>query len=280
MARSNSTRRYRRRNCRQNFSLHVGSKVRSSTPSNYRPRSTLFQELNVLLGTRHFRTTACHPAANRLVERMHRQLKSAIKYHAIDRWSECLPIVLLGMRAAWREDLEATAAEMIYGESLRLPGEFFAPEASDTRKNSQFVKDLKNHFHSFKPVQGTRDGGKRTFVSKDLNTTSHVFLRHPPPLASLQMTYEGSYRVICRITVSIDRLKPAYVIDDDSATQEDTNQQPKSNTSVHDRHKDSDETQSSSNQTRIGRRVGFLLFDLVQELLLLAFSLPISKIDS
>ena len=86
------------------------------------------------------------------------------------------------------------------------------------------------------------------------------------------MTNDGFYRVIYRkgktfdksvitvitvITVSIDRLKPAYVIDRDSATQEDMNQQPESNMSVRDRDKDSDETPSSSNHTCTGRRVRF-----------------------
>ena len=80
------------------------------------------------------------------------------------------------------------------------------------------MKDLKNHFYSLKPVQGIHHGNKKTVVFEDLNTTSHVFLRHPPPLASLQMTYDGPYYVLRRtgktfdisvkgkiITVSIDR---------------------------------------------------------------------------
>ena len=156
------------------------------------------------------------------------------------------------MRLAWREDFGATAAEMVYGESLRLPGEFLAPKTTGTTTSSQFVKDLKNHFHFLKPVQGTRHGDRKTFVFKDLNMTSHVFLRHSPPLAFLQLTYDRPYRVTRRtgktfdisvkgktITVSIDRLKPAYVINGDAVTQEDTNQQPGSNMSVHDQDKDS-----------------------------------------
>ena len=113
-----------------------GVPLRVNTDQGRQFESLLFHELNSLLDTRHFRTTAYHPAANELVERMHRQLKSAIKCHATDRWTDCLPIVLLSMRAAWREDLGATAAEMAYGKSLRLPGEFLTPETTNTRTNS------------------------------------------------------------------------------------------------------------------------------------------------
>ena len=151
---------------------------------------------------------------------------------------------------------------MVYGELLRLPGELLTPEATDTRTNSQFVKDLKNHFHSLKPVQMTRQGKKKTFVFKVLNTTSHVFLRHPPPLTSFA---DDLQRTLLRPTSH--RQDNRYIlerqnhhsldIDGDSATQEDTNQQPGIDLSVHDQDKVIDEPTSSSNQTRIGRRVRF-----------------------
>ena len=190
---------------------------------------------------------------------MHRQLKSAIKCHATDRWSDCLPIVLLGMRAAWREDFGATTAEMVYGESLRLPGEFLAPKATGTRTSSQFVKET-----------GPRDSSRRQ-ENLCVQGLEHDQPRVPQAsTASLQMTYDRPYRVIRRtgktfdisvkgktITVSIDRVKPSYVINGDAATQEDTNQQPGSNISVHDQDKDSKESTSVSIRTRTGRRVRF-----------------------
>lgn len=81
--------------------------------------------MSSLLGTRHLRTTSYHPAANGLVERFHRQLKAAIKCHADESWTDALPVILLGIRAAFREDLDASVAELVFGESIRLPGEFF-----------------------------------------------------------------------------------------------------------------------------------------------------------
>ncbi|KAI5724764.1 hypothetical protein M8J77_006869 [Diaphorina citri] len=91
--------------------------------------SSLFKELSTLTGSHHLRTTAYHPAANGMVERLHRQLKAAIKCHHTARWTDILPTVLLGIRAAWRDDFKASCAELVYGEPLRLPGEFLASKA-------------------------------------------------------------------------------------------------------------------------------------------------------
>ncbi|GBP16165.1 hypothetical protein EVAR_87670_1 [Eumeta japonica] len=58
-------------------------------------------------------------AYNGLVERFHRQLKTAITCHANEHWTECLPLVLLGVRSAYKDDLKASCAELVY-ETLRL----------------------------------------------------------------------------------------------------------------------------------------------------------------
>ena len=75
------------------------------------------------LGIASISTTAYHPQANGLVERMHRTLKAALKARLNNAaWMDELPLVLLGMRSAWKEGPDSTPAELLYGESLRLPG--------------------------------------------------------------------------------------------------------------------------------------------------------------
>ena len=76
-----------------------------------------------------------------MAERLHRQLKAAIKCHDTSNWVEVLPIVLLGIRSAIKEDLNATAAEMIYGAGIRLLAEFFLP--TNQRANSEVANLLK-----------------------------------------------------------------------------------------------------------------------------------------
>ncbi|GFV94129.1 retrovirus-related Pol polyprotein from transposon 17.6 [Trichonephila clavipes] len=62
--------------------------------------SSLFKALSKLLGVQKCRTTGYHPQANGMIEELHRPLKSAIKCHATERWTEVLPIILLDLRAS------------------------------------------------------------------------------------------------------------------------------------------------------------------------------------
>jgi hypothetical protein len=44
--------------------------------------------------------------------------------HVDQHWTEALPLVLLGIRTTFKADLQASSAELVYGEPLRIPGEF------------------------------------------------------------------------------------------------------------------------------------------------------------
>jgi cleavage and polyadenylation specificity factor subunit 1 len=83
-----------------------------------------FQSLARMCGIQLARTTAHHPAANGLVERFHRTLKAAIMCHANQQCTKALPLVLLGIRTAYKEDLQASVAELVYDEPLRIPASY------------------------------------------------------------------------------------------------------------------------------------------------------------
>ncbi|GBL78576.1 hypothetical protein AVEN_65174-1 [Araneus ventricosus] len=46
-------------------------------------------------------------------------------------WLDALPLVLLGIRTVLREDLNASAMELVYGSSLRLPGQLYKEKRID-----------------------------------------------------------------------------------------------------------------------------------------------------
>ncbi len=115
--------------------------------------SRLWAHLMTLLGVKRSRTTAYHPQANGMVERFHRQLKASLttKLHP-DMWMDALPLVLLGIRSAFKDDISATAAELVYGTTLRLPGEFFVGSSTSSALDpTEYVDRLKSHLTTLRP---------------------------------------------------------------------------------------------------------------------------------
>ena len=54
-------------------------------------------------------------------------------------WMDELPLVLLGLRSVPKEDLGCAPSELVYGTTIRLPGEFFEATKTSTEPN---VSDL------------------------------------------------------------------------------------------------------------------------------------------
>ncbi|GFX21692.1 RT_RNaseH domain-containing protein [Trichonephila clavipes] len=125
--------------------------------------SSLFKALSKLLGVQKCRTTGYHPQANGMIEELHRPLKSAIKCHATERWTEVLPIILLGLRASLKEDILCTPAELVFGSTIRLPGEMFDSSKPDDDVVN-FVSKLKSHMQSLHPKPPKHHGKRPVFI--------------------------------------------------------------------------------------------------------------------
>jgi len=101
--------------------------------------SSLWAPLCSLLNIQHSQTTAYHPQSNGMVQRFHRRLKDSLR----DRWVDHLPWVLLGLRAAAREDYSTTPAQAAFGSPLILPGQLLdSPELPSKDFFEQFSKTL------------------------------------------------------------------------------------------------------------------------------------------
>ncbi|BET01716.1 multicellular organismal development [Nesidiocoris tenuis] len=79
-----------------------------------------------------------------------------------------------------------------------------------------------------RPVPFKHHSTKKVYFHEDLRTSSHVFVRRDAVRRPLQPTYDGPYRVVSRSdktfsiimphgeqTVTVDRLKPAYILSSD-----------------------------------------------------------------
>ncbi|GFY69543.1 uncharacterized protein TNIN_3131 [Trichonephila inaurata madagascariensis] len=141
--------------------------------------------------------------------------------HENESWTRSLPIILLGLRTIWRADFEATPAELLYGEIIRLPCDFF--EDTLFQPQSEFVQTLKATIKYFEPVPFSYYSKQKPFIFKDLKDCSHVFVRTDSVRRNLQPPYHGPYKVINRsdkvftlfikgknVNASIDRLKPCF----------------------------------------------------------------------
>uniref|UniRef100_A0A5S6QNU6 Integrase catalytic domain-containing protein n=1 Tax=Trichuris muris TaxID=70415 RepID=A0A5S6QNU6_TRIMR len=158
-------------------------------------QSSLWRELASTFGIKLARTTAYHPQANGLVERLHRQLKCALTAHAQSSrsWVDALPLVLLGIRCSVKEDLQHAPAELVYGSPLRLPGVYFGD--TGTRNVNEHSDELRAFFSSIRPVPTRGAPASKWFVPKNLETCTHVFLRRDANRPPLSPAYEGPYKM-------------------------------------------------------------------------------------
>ncbi|XP_011884065.1 PREDICTED: uncharacterized protein LOC105571204 [Vollenhovia emeryi] len=159
-----------------------------------------------------------------MIERWHRSLKTAIKCHETQNWVGALPVVLLGLRSSYKEDIKASAAELVYGTTLKLPGEYFAAE-EPTGCPQMFTEKFREYMRATRAVPTAHHIKKKPFIHKELESSTHVFVRVDRRRGPLEQPYEGPFPVITKLndslfkinykgqptTINIDRLKPAFI---------------------------------------------------------------------
>ena len=204
--------------------------VQDSITSDQGPQFTsgLWRELHNVLGCSNKHTTAYHPQSNGIVERFHRSIKAALKARLLGPgWMDELPIVLLGIRSTWKEDLDAAPALLTYGTNLRIPGDFFPSNSAERiSPGSTFVRDLQENFRKLSPLSPVHHGKTKKYLPRDLMSAEQVYVRHDAHRGPLVRPYDGPFKVLYRsdkhfdilrnnksTRVSIDRLKPAYSAD-------------------------------------------------------------------
>uniref|UniRef100_L7LZ63 RNA-directed DNA polymerase n=1 Tax=Rhipicephalus pulchellus TaxID=72859 RepID=L7LZ63_RHIPC len=193
--------------------------------------SALFASVTRLLGTYRIRTTAYHPISNGIVERFHRHLKTSLTATASHSWVEALPFVLLGVRTALKADIGCCSAELVYGTTLRLPGEFFTTSKDENvYANADYAVRLRDIMSKLRAVPPRPPAARSVYVDRELSSCSHVFVRHDAVQRPLRPPYDGPFKVLRRAdkhitidrggrhdVVSLDRVKSAHV-DSDSET--------------------------------------------------------------
>ena len=107
--------------------------------------------------------------------------------------------MLLGLRSAWGENLKSTAAELVYGEPMRIPGESLSEVIQHREQTpTDLVHELKEHFAQLRSTTPLRNETTKTFIFKDLESAVQMFVRRDPFTGTLQSPYEGPFAVAKR----------------------------------------------------------------------------------
>ena len=159
--------------------------------------SHLWAALNKLLGISASTTTAYHPQANGMVERFHRQLKASLKARLSGpNWMDELPLVLLGIRSAWREDIDCSAADLVYGTGLHVPGEFLPQPAVSAPPPTEFLRHLQDTMRKALPTPPEFHGKHPEYKPHNLAATGFVYVRHDAHRGPLQRPYTGPFKIL------------------------------------------------------------------------------------
>lgn len=192
--------------------------------------SKLFTELLAIFGINRMRTTSYYPALNGMVERLHRDIKTALMCQENNQeWIRFLPTVMLGLRTHILLDTDTSSADLVFGKSLRIPGDF-SPFTNEKPNVRTFYNEFRDYMHQLRSVPVTHKTAVKPFLHQDMKTCTHVWLQEKPIKPALTRPYTGPHKVISRNmenqtlyievngtqkTVSLQRVKPAFIIQED-----------------------------------------------------------------
>jgi hypothetical protein len=114
--------------------------------------------------------------------------------HADQQWTEAIPLVLLGIRTAFKEDLQASVAELVLTEPLRISGVLLIPTA-DPIDPAHLITELRQHMarsDQFQQHAKPPQPNSCTATSKNAHTTSSVKTQRPGLWSPLQRPLQGS----------------------------------------------------------------------------------------
>eukprot|EP00794_Sanderia_malayensis_P005012 gene5012-biopygen4078 len=125
-------------------------------------------------------------------------LKSLLKAQPdTTKWTELIPLILLMIRSTIKTDITCSPADLVFGTTLRLPGQFFDTDNSENLDPSSYADRL---CYAMQCLSGVplRTQSTSSHLPADLMKCTHVFVRHDAIRKPLQTPYDGPCRVLDR----------------------------------------------------------------------------------
>ena len=175
-----------------NWISRFGSPALRTTDQGRQFKLDFFAEPLKIMGIDRIHTTPYHPRPNGLVEKWHRHLKASLMCCTLStEWNSFLPSVLLGLHTAVRLDTGLSPAVMLFGQALRIPGDFRAYDEPEIEP-ATIMNEFRRFLRKIKPVPTPHKSKKmlpnfKPFYFANLNTCSHVLklvVKVKPPLVS------------------------------------------------------------------------------------------------
>ena len=203
--------------------------------------SDMWAQLLKTWGIRHTTTTAYHPEANGMVERLHRRLKESLMALCDDdpnRWFWKLPMALLSLRTTLKPDIGASPADLVYGEGLAVPGDLlpsFTNDQNNSQQRQNALAGLRLEVERLQPTQTSAHRVPDVHIPDDLRNATHVMIRRGGVQPPLTQPYTGPYRVESHTQtgvkvhlpgrgieeIALARVKPAYAENADQTQNSD-----------------------------------------------------------
>ena len=107
-------------------------------------------------------------------------------------------MVLLGIQTALKQDIGCSRTELVYGTTLRLPGQFFSSSTKDhtVPDPSDYLTQLKSFMQQLQATPTRAHSNRPTHISDDLSSGLHVFVRRDSVFKPLQQPYDGSFKIL------------------------------------------------------------------------------------
>ena len=191
---------------------HFGLPFKAMSDSGNVFISQIWKELHKELGSIVAYSPLYSPASLGAVERQHRDIKESLKAcllsigdHYQEKWTSILPWTLLARRTAYHSELQASPAEVVFGDNPAVPGDLPGADLPADNDLVDLLERLRTNARR-PPAQTTIRRNPQVYYPPTTATATHIYLKKHKtnPLSPIK---DGPYPIVERLGKSALKIK-------------------------------------------------------------------------